>query len=370
MDSMVHKIALSFLPGITADLVRHVAQSGLSLQDFFSLNMPELAASLNMKESSVLQNVVRQEALFKARAELEFITRHSIRYISLLDDDYPLLLREIPDAPVGLFCLGKARLDSVPAVGVVGTRRCTAYGTSFCNSFVSDLAPYFKDALIVSGLAFGIDAAAHKAALDNGLTTVAVLAHGLDMIYPSANRSLAAKILEAGGALISEYPSKTTPYQRNFLQRNRIVAGLCEALVVVESEVRGGAMSTANQAFSYSREVFALPGRVSDVASSGCNALIAKNKANIFISIADFMNVMNWNVPALGAPAPKKSLFPELEGAPAKVYAIILKAGSPLAIDSIHYQSGLSMPELMSALTDLEFEGIVNKLPGARYELA
>lgn len=369
MDSEeVYKIALSMTPGVTADVVRTLVDHDIPFNEFFSLNMPELADCIGSAARQRFQNASREEALFKARREYEFICRHSIKALFVIDDDYPVLLREIPDAPVVLYVLGDTDLNSQPSINIVGTRRCTAYGTSFCRSFVSDFAPYFPDALIVSGLAYGIDASAHQAALDNDIATVAVMAHGLDTIYPAAHRDLARRIISSGGAIVSEYPSGTRPYRQNFLQRNRIVAGLCELTFVIESEVRGGAMSTANQAFSYSREVFALPGRVSDVTSSGCNRLISLSKANIFTSLADMMNLMNWKIPGIGAPAPRKSLFPELEGDMAVVYNAVKDARQPLHIDQIHMQTGLSMPSLMAALTDLEFEGIIVKLPGARYE--
>lgn len=355
-------------PGVTAETLRHLEASGISLEEFFTLNMPELKDRMGSHGNSRFQNATREEALFRARKELEFIHRHSIRVFYLLDEDYPPLLREIPDAPTVLYVLGNPRFESTPAISIVGTRRCTAYGKSFCDSFVADIAPYYPDAVIVSGLAYGIDGAAHAAALKSNLTTFAVMAHGLDTIYPSQHRDLAKRIVASGGAIISEYPSGTRPFQKNFLQRNRIVAGLSEVTVVVESEIRGGAMSTANQAFSYSREIFALPGRYNDVSSSGCNLLISRSQAHIFTSVADLMNTMNWPIPAIGAAAPQKSLFPELEGSGAAVYNALHQARRPMQIDEIHAKTGLSMPELMSALTDLEFDGLIVKLPGARYE--
>lgn len=369
MDSeIVYKIALSMTPGISAEVVRCLAEKGISYSDFFSLNMPDLSALLGPSHDSRFENAHREEALFRARSEVEFVRRHSIRTLFLLDEDYPFLLREIPDAPVVLYVIGKADLNGTPALNLVGTRRCTAYGTSFCASFVRDFAPYYPDAMIVSGLAYGIDASAHCAALENGLSTVAVMAHGLDTVYPAAHRDLARRIISAGGAIVSEYPSGTRPFQRNFLQRNRIVAGLCELTFVVESEIKGGAMSTANQAFSYGREVMALPGRHSDKTSSGCNLLIARNKAHIFTSVPDLMNLMGWRIPALDILPPQKVLFPELEGDQGKVYQFLAKKASPVFIDEIHAATGISMPALMSALTELEFEGIISKLPGARYE--
>lgn len=272
-----------------------------------------------------------------------------------------------------LYVLGNADLNAVPAFNVVGTRRCTAYGQNFTGSFVKDMAAYFPDGMVVSGIAYGIDAAAHTAALECGLKTVAVMAHGLDMIYPAAHRDLARRIIAAGGSIVSEYPSGVRPFQRNFLQRNRIVAGMCEVTVVAESEVRGGAMSTANQAFSYSREVFAFPGRLNDVTSSGCNALVARQKAHIFTGIADFISIMGWEIPAIGVKVTKAScgsIFPELEEDAAKVYDFLRRnAGAP-SIDDIHRATSIPMPTLLKTLGELEFDGVIAKLPGSRYEIS
>lgn len=371
MDSeLLFKIALAMTPHVNAQVVRAMCDAGISASDFFTSDMHELSERLSV--SSRFENCVREEALFRARRELEFVGRHSVRVLYMLDDDYPYLLREIPDAPVVLYVLGSADLNAQPLMSIVGTRRCTSYGAGFCNAFVSDMAAYMPSATIVSGLAYGIDAAAHIAALENNLKTVAVVAHGLDMIYPASHRDLARRIISSGGAIVSEYPTCTKPFQGRFLERNRIVAGLSELTVVAESEVKGGAMSTASLAFSYSREVVAVPGRHSDVTSSGCNALIARQKAHIYTSVADVMSIMGWK-PSLfdsGTNMHSRPLFPELEEDPAKVFSFLRECGMPVSVDEIHLALSVPMPSLMAALTELEFEGIVVKLPGARYELA
>jgi len=358
-------------PGLSAAVVRRMGECGVSPCEFFESGMSELAARLD--NGVHFQDLDRQKALVHARKEMQFVERHGLRTIFIDEDDYPPLLREIPDAPILLYVLGNADLAAAPAFNVVGTRRCTAYGTNFASQFVKEMQAYFPDGLVVSGLAYGIDAAAHAAALECGLHTVAVMAHGLDMIYPAAHRDLAKRIIDAGGAIVSEYPTGIKPFQRNFLQRNRIVAGLCELTCVVESEVRGGAMSTANQAFSYSREVVALPGRYNDITSSGCNALIARQKAHIFTSVADLLSLMGWTIPAIGAKvsvASPASLFPELEGEAALIYDYFRRNGGASSIDEIHQATQLPMPKLMSTLTELEFDGILTRLPGSRYELS
>lgn len=362
------KLALSLCPGISAPVVRLLAERGVSYSDFFAWPHHRLMEAIGSSTNSFFHNLDRQEALFKARREEEFVTKHGIRTIFILDDDYPVLLREIPDAPVLLHMIGNASLDVSPSIAMVGTRRCTSYGLAFCDSFIKDFASYYPEAVVISGLAFGIDAAAHSAALKYKLPTVAVLAHGLDTIYPSQNRQLARDIIAAGGALISEYPSGTRPFPGNFIQRNRIVAGLSELSFVVESEIKGGAMSTANLAFNYDREVFALPGRHTDTASSGTNMLISRGKARIFTTLADLMTEMRWPIKALnGARPPEKNLFPELEGDAERIYHLLRDIKTPVAIDEIHMATGIAVPTLLATLTELEFEGIIVKLPGARY---
>lgn len=357
--------------GVDADIVRCLNEAGITSEQFFSLSMSDLSDALGKK--CRFENIKRQEAIFRARQEWDFITSHSsMRALFIFDDDYPVLLREIPDAPVILYVVGDTDLNKTPAFSVVGTRRCSNYGVNFCKSLVKDLAAYFPAGVAVSGLAYGIDAAAHSAALEAGLATFAVLANGLDMIYPAAHRDLARRIVNAGGALISEYPSGFKPFQRNFLQRNRIIAGLCELTFVVESDIKGGAMSTANQAFSYSREVMALPGRFGDRTSAGCNRLIAIQKAHIFTGVADLISLMQWKIPAIGAAIPMetRNMFPELEADAKIIYDLLRDIGAPASIDEIHRSSKLPMSNLMSTLTELEFEGIILKLPGSRFELA
>jgi len=368
-EDILYKIALSMTPGVNAGVVRLMEENDISHEYFFSADMSTLSEALGTNFR--FENASRQEALHRARRELEFVDRHAVSVLFMLDCNYPRLLSEIPDAPVVLYKVGEGNLDASPAFSLVGTRRCTSYGINFCKSLVSDLAAYYPDALVISGLAYGIDAAAHTAALENGLATAAVVAHGLDMIYPASHRNLARCIIKSGGTIVSEYPSGVRPFQRNFLERNRIVAGLSELTIVAESEVKGGAMSTANQAFSYSREVVALPGRNTDITSSGCNMLISRSKAHIFTSVADLISLMQWKIPALGISPPiQRPLFPELEGDMARVYSLMHSVRRPMQMDELLSGTALTMPALMTALADMEFEGIVIRLPGARYELA
>lgn len=364
------KIASSLVEAVTPELLNALRERDIPLEDFFSMSDGQLREMAGVKGMQGLELYRREESLARARKEEEFINRHSIRAIHLYDEDYPWRLLEIPNPPKMLFVLGEGSLDSAHNVSVVGTRRCTQGGMEFTRSMVADLAPLFPDLCVVSGLAYGIDSVAHSAALESSRPTLAVLAHGLDTIYPAAHRNLAKEIIAKGGALISEYPTGVKPFKSRFLERNRIVAALSDAVVVVESEVKGGAMSTANTAFSYNREVFAVPGRPSDAMSSGCNFLIRKNKAHILTSASDFMEEMDWRPSGIRLEAKSRCLFPELEGNARIVYDFLRFKREPCSVDTIHASTTLPVATVMSVLGELEFDGIVVRLAGNRYELA
>lgn len=295
--------------------------------------------------------------------------RHGIVSLSLTDEDYPSRLSDIDRAPVTLFCLGKADLDADRIMSIVGTRHATAYGVRYVAKLVEDLAPYFPGMVIVSGLALGIDSAAHEAALKAGLPTVAVVAHGLNTIYPSQNRDLAKRIIASGGAIISEYPSGVTPYKSRFLERNRIVATMTDAVLVAESADKGGAMSTAAVASSYGRELLALPGRIGDEMSAGCNRLIRSQKALMAGSAADLMSMLGWEPKNVTVAPKQRDLFPELDGPQKLIYDALRFSHDPIAVDAIRERSGLQIHDLMAHLGEMEFDGIVERLPGNRFSL-
>lgn len=369
-EALIEKIGIALTPGIRPEIIEAMEENDVGFDEFFSLGMRQLNERLGGGSKLRLEDSKRSEAMSKARKEYEFVKRHNIRCLFITDDDYPPLLRECHDAPVMLFALGDADLNPRHTLSIVGTRRCTQYGTSFVKDFLADMAVYFPDLLVISGLAFGIDATAHQAALDNRLPTVGVLAHGLDMIYPAQNRYLGKEIINAGGVLISEYPSGTVPYRNNFLLRNRIVAGLSEITIVAESEIKGGAMNTAHQAFINNREVMVLPGRSNDIMSSGCNHLIRKQKANLITCAADLIELTGWAPLDLNDIPRQRILFPELEGLAADIYNIMRGVASPVTADAIKLKIGASIKDIISTMSEMEFEGIINKLPGARYELA
>lgn len=309
------------------------------------------------------------EAIKRAEVELEFTQKHNIKCLTINDADYPRRLAECDDAPLALFYLGNADLNKLRVVSIVGTRRCTQYGRDITEKFVRELKELCPDVLIMSGLAYGIDIIAHRASLECGLDTIGVLAHGLDTIYPAAHRNTAKQMLTQGG-LLTEYFQQTKSDKMNFLRRNRIVAGTADATVVVESMYRGGSLSTARIANEYNREVFAVPGRIGDEYSEGCNKLIAQNKAQIFTNAYDFVEAMGWDFDRKLEQAHSRGiqpdLFPTLSPEGQKVVDV-LKDNNDLQINILSVQSGISIPELSSLLFDLEMEGLVKALPGGVY---
>lgn len=363
-------VALSFVPGMDASLVRHMDTEGVTVEEFFAASQQELSRMLNIRAANFLDKMVRDEALFKAKKESEFMERHGIKSFSLTDEDYPLRLADNDKAPVTLFKLGEADLDAESILSIVGTRHASAYGVRYVANLVKDLAAYFPDLVIVSGLALGIDSAAHEAALHNRLPTVAVVAHGLNTIYPAVNRDLARRIIAAGGAIISEYPSGVTPYKSRFLERNRIVATMTDAVLVAESAEKGGAMSTAAVASSYGRELLALPGRIGDEMSAGCNRLIRSQKAMMAGSAVEIMSMLGWQPKSINVATPKqRDLFPELEGKEKLIYDALRFSEDPMPVDGLRERTGLQIHDLMASLGEMEFDGIIQRLPGNRFSI-
>ncbi len=348
-------------------LRRRLDECGVSVEAFFSLPASGLAAALEARPSAIPDSFARQEAIEAARHELDFCDRHSIRVLFPESPGYPLRLLELSDAPTALFALGSCDLNAPRTVAFVGTRTPTPYGLNFTRTAVEDLQGCGP--VIVSGLAYGIDAAAHTAALAAGLPTVAVVAHGLDTLYPASHRDLARRIVAAGGALLSEYPSGVKPFRGNFLERNRIVAALSDACVVAESDVKGGAMSTASVAFSIDREVMALPGRTSDRFSAGCNRLIQKNKAWLVGGASDIASILAWQ-PADSAASAPRSLFPDLDEPCRSIYAMLESASEPVSVDEIHARLSIPVAALLAQLGEMEFDGLAVRFPGNRWKNA
>jgi len=312
----------------------------------------------------IASNILKFSDFGKAETEIAFIEKHQIDPLYFLDEKYPARLKEIADAPVLLFYKGNANLNQGRVIAIVGTRKATDYGKSACEKLIQELQPY--NPLIISGLAYGIDYCAHKGALANGMSTVGVLGHGLDKIYPAAHRSVAVKMVTQGG-LLTEYSSGTAPDREHFPERNRIVAGMVDGVVLVETTRFGGALITAEIASSYDRDVFAFPGRVGDEYSSGCNHLIKVNKAYLIENTEDLVYFLGWQK-GIEKPALRSNKYDAL---PLEQLAIIniLKEKDKSELDYLTQSTGYSLSEISVLLLDMEFKGIIQALPGKCYRL-
>lgn len=297
--------------------------------------------------------------------EMAFIEKHGITPIFFTDDAYPISLRQCTDSPILLYFKGNVPLNQGTFVSIVGTRKHTDYGAHIAFQFIKELSNY--PITIVSGLAYGIDILAHKNALSFGLPTIAVLAHGLDKCYPEAHKDAAQAITRSGG-LLTEYPSRTRPERYNFPMRNRIIAGLCDVTVVIETEIKGGAMITAKLAHGYGREVAAFPGRTIDIKSSGCNYLIQSQMAYPLHSASDLATLMNW--PPLGSSSPSRpELFEDISPDDREVFDFLVPRKST-HIDELLKMSKMSYPRLSNSLLNLELTGYIKALPGNNYQLS
>jgi DNA processing protein len=308
------------------------------------------------------RNICRFKDLKRAEKEIGFIEKYRIQPLLFFEDEYPQRLKQCADPPIILFHKGNADLNAKKIVSIVGTRKQTEYGKFLVEHYLE--AWKKLDLLIVSGLAYGIDQIAHRNALRHGLSTVGVLANGLDIIYPSSHSSLAREMILHGG-LITEFLSGTQPDKQNFPRRNRIVAGMCDAVLVVETDTKGGSMITADMAAGYNREIFAIPGRVNDRKSAGCNSLIRDSKARLSIDPQDIIEFMNWD---LEKKARQQYILPELNEDASALYRLLQTHGA-IHIDQFYSKSGLKRSSFHTALLDLELEGIVEQLPGSHYTL-
>lgn len=332
-------------------------------------NIKDVISDASPRLINALSDV--SEALHRAEAELEFDNAHAIRPLTMTCDDYPERMRNCDDAPIVLFYRGNANLNQRRIVSVVGTRHCTAYGQDIINNFCRSLKELCPDVLIVSGLAYGVDICAHRNALKNGFDTVGVLAHGLDMLYPSAHRDTAKEMLSHGG-LLTEFLTNTNPDKMNFVRRNRIVAGISDATIVVESAARGGSLITADIAQSYARDVFTFPGNVNSPYSEGCNKLIRDNKAALITCAEDFVNAMGWEqdnkVKEARAKGIERQLFPELTAEETRIVELLQK-NNDLQLNIIAVQTGLPIGSISALLFSLELKGVIKLYAGGVYHL-
>lgn len=360
------QIALTFTPGLGNSSIRRLVDLYPG-EDIFSLPKSELKDAFG-SHKSVLDNILNKSGFPHAEKELLFCEQNHIRPLFFTDPDYPSRLNrdETDDCPALLYVLGTADLNTERSVAIVGTRRATPYGHDNTDRLVRELKPY--NTPIISGLAYGIDTASHTAALSHGLPTIAVLGHGLDQIYPAENRPLAKQILAQGGALVTEYPSGTAINPRYFPARNRIIAALADATVVVEAFEKGGALITAAIASSYHRDVFAVPGRLTDTYSRGTNNLIATNRALLVRNADDIAFQLGW--PLLGKQMTLSEMkeTPKLSPDEQKIFNH-LKTCDHQSLDEIASAVGFSLPKAASNLFNMEMAKVVRTLPGHLYQL-
>ncbi len=303
-----------------------------------------------------------------AEKEMLFVREKGIECLCKSDSRYPKLLRECGDAPIILFYRGAVDLNALRVISIVGTRRCTEYGQAFCRHFLRDLRKLFPDVLVVSGLAYGIDIAAHRAAMENGLSTVCVLAHGMEQIYPRSHERDAVE-MEKNGGVLTEYTSYSNMEKINFVSRNRIVAGISQATIVVESKVKGGALITANMANGYNREVFAVPGCIDKEESAGCNALIRDNKATLLMSAQDFVFHLGWATSADELRSIQREIFPELTDEERTIVTRLRATREGLDVNQLSVDTNIAPFRLVALLPDLEARNVVKMLSGGRFVL-
>ena len=332
-------------------------------------NIKDIFPDASEKLVNGLRNI--DEAKARAEAELEFCQQHGILPLPMNDERYPARLRECDDAPLMLFYRGNADLNQQRVINIVGTRHCTSYGKDIISRFVRDLKALCPQVLIVSGLAYGVDINAHRAALQNGYETVGVLAHGLDQIYPPRHRETAVQMVSQGG-LLTEFFTQTNADKVNFVRRNRIVAGMSDACILVESAARGGGLITARLSRDYSRDVFAFPGRVGDEYSEGCNNLIRNNGAALITSAQDFIDAMGWTTDAQISKARQegieRQLFPSLSAEEMQVVSA-LQQQNDQQINMLSVKANLAVARLTAILFELELKGVVKVLAGGTYHL-
>ena len=309
--------------------------------------------------------------LARAAQEMEFITKHKVKPLLLGDEDYPQRLAECPDAPILMYYMGSANLNQKRVINIVGTRQCTTYGKDLIRRFIADLRRLCPEMLIVSGLAYGVDICAHREALGNGYETVGVLAHGLDEIYHSSHRETAKQMLAQGG-LLTEYMTETGADKMNFVKRNRIVAGMCDATILVESAAKGGGLITAGIAMDYNRSVFAFPGAVGAPYSEGCNQLIRDNGASLLTGAEDFVNAMGWQMDAKLLQAQnegiERTFFPDLSSEEQIIVKILDEMGD-FQLNQLSVKANIPIGQLTGLLFQLEMKGVVRPLAGGTYHL-
>jgi len=368
LEEKIYQLALSFTPGVGDIIFKQLVSYCGSAEKVFLASKSKLnrIPGIGQKIVNSLKN--NNKTLSEAEIEFQKVTDNGCRILMYSDKEYPHRLREIYDSPPIIFYKGKADLNNSKTISIVGTRKATDYGTGVVREVIEDLKAY--NPLIISGLAHGIDVSAHRNALKSGLDTVGVMATGLDIIYPYYHKKVARQMEEAGG-LLTEYRMGTKPEAPHFPSRNRIIAGLSDAVIVVEAAERGGALITAELANGYSREVFAVPGNLHSSFSEGCNKLIRNHKANILTSAADIKYLLGWEDDSGSKLTPRilEDDLVELSEQGKTIVKILFENIEGVTMDELSWQAQIPVNQLSSELLTLEFKGIISSLPGKKYKI-
>ena len=363
-------LALVRTPGVGPVTIRQLISYCSGAENIYRSDFKKLIKIPGVSEK-IVRSIQNKEGWAEAEKEWELSQKSDFKLIFYTDSNYPKRLKPLYDSPVLLYSSGNTDFNAARTVGIVGTRQISEYGKSVTETIIRELAPY--QPLLVSGLAYGVDITAHRACLKHGLPTVGVMASGLDVIYPAVHKKTSQDMLETGG-LVTENPLGTKPDFMRFPARNRIIAGLSDVTIVVESAKRGGSLITAEYAQNYHREIYAVPGNLGNPVSEGCNQLIKSNKASLFLSVEDMMQDLQWKLGSIAETKsrldiPEKELifegFTQDEG---QVLALLKKSGD-MQIDDMSWQSGIHLGKLATLLLNLEFQGMIRSLPGKKYAL-
>ena len=364
---LYYTLALLQVEGIGDVLAKKLIHHCGNAENVFATKKTQLQKIEGIGAAAV-KNIHDKAVFAKAEAELQFLSQEQITSLYFQDDAYPFRLKHCYDSPVLLFQSGTVALQNRKIISIVGTRQMTTYGAEVTKKLIEDLVPL--EPIIVSGFAYGVDIYAHQMAMDCGLQTIGVLAHGLNQIYPKTHKKYIAN-MEQNGGFITEFWSSSQPDKENFIKRNRIVAGMSEATIVIESAEKGGSLVTANLANDYNRDVFAVPGRITDKYSQGCNQLIKTQRANLLTSAADLIYLLNWELPSASKEKQKaiqKQLFVSLTAEEQAIYDALQKTGKE-AIDILALTCNLPIYKLSSLLLNMELKGVIRPLPGKIFEV-
>lgn len=365
-EAVLYQVALNFIPELGDISIKNLVSYCGGASEIFNASKSKLQKTPGIGEklsTIILEN--KNEAIEKATEELKFIEKHQIQTLFYTDKNYPQRLLHCYDAPCLLFYLGNADLNNQKIISVVGTRKATDYGKAVCEKLIEVLQPY--NALIVSGLAYGIDVCAHKKSVELNMPTVGVLGHGLDILYPSQHKNIAKQMLNNGG-LLTDFMSKSKFVAGNFPSRNRIVAGMADATIVIESKKEGGSLITAEIANSYNKDVFAIPGNIDRTSSQGCNYLIKTNKAALLDDVNELPEILGWTTLVNNKKSAQKELLIDLSEIEKTLFDLLKEQGA-MRIDEIAFTAQLPSSDVAANLLNLEFKGAVKSLPGKVFQL-